>query len=721
MDPPSDAFSPNASPIVRYAQQVAEPLFEGYPSILHSDQPFCETCQKNQHMYQSFISNYESDHADQDDARSLSPDRKFLAYKKDMQQRYPQVCADCKQGVEDRIRIANRMAQADALRQRLDKTKTKHNTSKTPSWLEFFSLWGGVIYWAATSAQALACLLGLIQGISPRISQICAPEQALAIQSKTDTLILSYLASVAISACAVRGMLSILGNIAGRLPSLGQLTIFLTLASSWWNPYFRNMIRGYDRHIHGFLDWYKYQAILSVTRIVFWTMMSKGQFSQKDAPSTMGAQCFMLGFTLLIARISGQSIQVDFRKLFSNVRERQVEDSPIASNAQTSVYRGNSLLDALNDATNDRNSTRSSFQTISKLSLHPSQNTSSMLQSRRLSSSPISTSQQKLSLAEMSEQEVVDHIFRGDVPTHLQHERDDGAMDWMPSERSRYTEFEPQIRRPIHSSLPVISKDPTPFWYKVPPAPKNQTKRAFDPFKKSLFEAVSVEKKQNFFNTMTGRSPMLGKSLTEEKRVIDMAPPKFFAPKEFESTGLEDLMEKAFTIKGGDTPGKPLSKGMFERASTPPSPTLACSSSLLQDESPSATARGQSKGWKTHLVYALGLSLAFALWHDTFNNTRSDMKRTALGIMVLTAARAIRILTDHTVTDLRESNASLRTTIATTVGGLEAAFATYLVLEISTMQRLEPTIQSKGSGLIGGMLIQELWFLFFYASGTWTL
>lgn len=415
-----------------------------------------------------------------------------------------------------------------------------------------------------------------------------------------------------------------------------------------------------------------------------------------------------------IARISRQSIQVDLRKLFTNGRESTLEDSPMGTPAQTSVYRGNSLLEALNDTTNNQTITRSPNRVNLRPKHLPLQNKSPNLQRLSVPSSPIAMPRSQLSLAEMSEQEAVDHLRGNSMSDYPQDELDDNRMDWTPSGGSRYTDFKPLMQIPLRASPPVVPKDPQPFWYKVPPAPKNQTHKPFDPFKKPLFEPVSAEKKENFFHSMTGRTPRFDQQVpAEEKREMHMAPPKFFAQKAFESTGLEDLMEKAFTIKVGNTPGKPKSKGVFERASTPDSPTSSHPTSVLKEVLPATMAQGQSGDWLTHLIYTIGLSIAFALWHNTFTNTHNNSKQTAIGIMALLIARSIRILADNTMTEWAKKNAGLRTAMATTLGGLEAAFAAYLGLEILGGERMGEQVRSKGAGLIGVMLVQEVWFLFF--------
>lgn len=251
-------------------------------------------------MYYQLLRSYEPRHMGVDPKNPYTPDRDFLRRKKELQREYPQVCADCQRGVEERIRKANRMAKAEVLRHKLSNTKSKHETVRTRSWVEFFALLGGVIYWAATAGQLLVCLLELFKGVMPTISTTCFSTPT----SFDDTFgqpatFSSHITTI--TACSVLRIVSWFEAHASGLHYLEPLSILLTCASFWWNPYYRNMVRGFDSHIHGFWDWYKYQMILLVTRIVYWTFMGQGQFRDVSAPASLGANAFMLIFTVLVS------------------------------------------------------------------------------------------------------------------------------------------------------------------------------------------------------------------------------------------------------------------------------------------------------------------------------------------------------------------------------------------------------------------------------------
>lgn len=306
MDPPN-SYTPDPSPPPRfqYGRKIEDPIFD-ISSTPQNDEPvFCDTCLRNQNIYQSLLNSYEPEYMGVDPSNPYAPDKNFLVFKQDLQRRYPQVCADCQRGVDERIKKANRMAQAEVLRHRLDKTKSKHSSSRTRTWVEFFALWGGVTYWAATAGQIMFCAMGLLRGVLPRISRSCSHASVVHDDPISDTSYPMYIvAALSLVCCGVEKILNSVESLTAGLPSLETLSIMFTIASFWWNPYYRNMVRGFDRHIHGFIEWYKYQIILLVTRIVFWSVIGKGQFIRSDLPSTMGLQIFMLGFTLLVRRLS---------------------------------------------------------------------------------------------------------------------------------------------------------------------------------------------------------------------------------------------------------------------------------------------------------------------------------------------------------------------------------------------------------------------------------
>lgn len=262
---------------------------------------FCDACIRNQHLWASALAQYSSD---LDLAPSRAVDQALLKFKQQLEERYPQVCEDCEDGATRHLERANKMAKADNLRIRLEQTRSKRGVGKTRTWVEFFAFWGGVIYWLGTAGQLLQCIVGLFKGAISRLSTLCIKQQ----MAEDSEHLLSPLGSgaaaseILTSICRNhKPLLSWLADVTRETSWITKWTLVLTVLSCWWNPKFRNMIRGFDRHIHGFRNWYSYQLILLVARILFWSVLGVGTFSQDDAPATVGAHCFMLAFTIFVS------------------------------------------------------------------------------------------------------------------------------------------------------------------------------------------------------------------------------------------------------------------------------------------------------------------------------------------------------------------------------------------------------------------------------------
>lgn len=67
---------------------------------------FCHTCQTNQTLVLSMISNYD------EDTRGIHNEQRFKRWRDDLEKRYPPICVECRDEVEDRLRKADKHARA---------------------------------------------------------------------------------------------------------------------------------------------------------------------------------------------------------------------------------------------------------------------------------------------------------------------------------------------------------------------------------------------------------------------------------------------------------------------------------------------------------------------------------------------------------------------------------------------------------------------------------
>ncbi|CAK7263755.1 hypothetical protein SEPCBS119000_000647 [Sporothrix epigloea] len=112
---------------------------------------FCKTCLKNQHLFISSLAQYFP--SDPDDPDTAELDRRYFRFRQGLEQRYPQVCADCEPRVLDRIREARYTAKTDHLRRMVDYSRQVRLTRATP--IDAANWAGQKLWWAGLVLQIL--------------------------------------------------------------------------------------------------------------------------------------------------------------------------------------------------------------------------------------------------------------------------------------------------------------------------------------------------------------------------------------------------------------------------------------------------------------------------------------------------------------------------------------------------------------------------------------
>ena len=83
---------------------------------------FCHTCQTNQTLILSMISNYEEEEGD---TKASQNQERFKRWRDDLEKRYPPICLDCKDEVQDQLRKADQRARALIWNNLLQKQHTR--------------------------------------------------------------------------------------------------------------------------------------------------------------------------------------------------------------------------------------------------------------------------------------------------------------------------------------------------------------------------------------------------------------------------------------------------------------------------------------------------------------------------------------------------------------------------------------------------------------------
>ncbi|EMR61419.1 putative integral inner nuclear membrane protein ima1 protein [Eutypa lata UCREL1] len=106
---------------------------------------FCDKCLRNQHLVTSVLAQYEWPDEPTGPEASAA-ERKFWALRKDMERRYPQMCADCEPKVEKGLREASYTARTDHLRRMMDRTRTQRQEVKQRGILDLVDMTGRWIW-----------------------------------------------------------------------------------------------------------------------------------------------------------------------------------------------------------------------------------------------------------------------------------------------------------------------------------------------------------------------------------------------------------------------------------------------------------------------------------------------------------------------------------------------------------------------------------------------
>ncbi|KAF1960365.1 hypothetical protein CC80DRAFT_466166 [Byssothecium circinans] len=117
-DPPIEATASAAHSLQYARSRSPTPTMHVSSSLTNS--PFCETCQHNQFLLNKTIAEYIPD---EDDPQYAQYVKSADEYRAELEERYPQVCEDCIDRVQERIRAAGYAAKADHLRRRLEQSK----------------------------------------------------------------------------------------------------------------------------------------------------------------------------------------------------------------------------------------------------------------------------------------------------------------------------------------------------------------------------------------------------------------------------------------------------------------------------------------------------------------------------------------------------------------------------------------------------------------------
>ncbi|KAL6864537.1 Ima1 N-terminal domain-containing protein [Trichoderma novae-zelandiae] len=516
-----------------------------------TDSVFCEKCLKNQRLFTRSLAQYLPDDPSHPDYADL--ERKYYRYRKDLEKRYPQVCADCAKKVEERINQAGYTAKTDHLRRMMEKSRGRRAPTKTTP-LDVANAMGRWLWWGGFVIQIVWHVVSASYVLDKNENGMYDPDD----QSFTKQLITW--------SNRLRALLPAAETLIGWSIGAGFL-------SAWWNPHFVQLNRGFTRHLMGFTQWYCFQGLIIFFRYIFRSVLDMQGGQAQSTGAQLSAHFAMACIMALIYSLARGSIKVDTTPLFG-VTERTVSAKQMRSpTPRKKIREPKTLAEALTEALESANPTpvKSSPRVQNPSPIHnfsPIQNSSpvpnssplknftprppqNQLATPRSNQHPLQASHDELSFAGFS--------LSDKSPQRLVRGQDPDAMDWSPvpkqMQKSPYralqdTPVSKLGTRPFGQS--PTQPDAGPFWFKVPSAPMNPAQRLRNPPNAPLIKrAFSVEpvKEEKSFS--------FGRSFMDEKREevprassVDFKSPSFFAPERPDETdALADALGQSFSFE----------------------------------------------------------------------------------------------------------------------------------------------------------------------------
>ncbi|KAK1239357.1 hypothetical protein MKX07_008845 [Trichoderma sp. CBMAI-0711] len=510
-----------------------------------TDSVFCEKCLKNQRLFTRSLAQYFPDDPSHPDYPEL--ERKYYRYRKDLEKRYPQVCADCAKKVEERINQAGYTAKTDHLRRMMEKSRSRRAPTKTTP-LDVANAMGRWLWWGGFVIQIVWHVVSVSYMLDKNESGMYDPDD----QSYTKQLITWS------------------NRLRAFLPSAETLirwSIKAGFLSAWWNPHFVQFNRGFTRHLMGFTQWYCFQGLIIFFRYIFRSVLEMQGGQAQSTGAQLSAHFAMVCIMALIYSLARGSIKVDTTPLFG-VTERTVSAKHVPSSTpRKKIREPRTLAEALTEALESANpspvKTPSRVPNFSRVQdssavYHPSplkeftpRQSQNPLLAPRFNPRPYQTTHDELSFAGFS--------ISDKSPQKLVRGQDPDAMDWSPvpkhMHKSPYRAFQDapvsQLGSRPFGQAPT-QPDAGPFWFKVPSAPTNPAQRLRNPPNAPLIKrAFSVEpvKEEKSFS--------FGRSFMDEKREevprassVDFKSPSFFAPERPDETdALADALGQSFSFE----------------------------------------------------------------------------------------------------------------------------------------------------------------------------
>ncbi|KAI5456533.1 Ima1 N-terminal domain-containing protein [Mariannaea sp. PMI_226] len=511
-DPP--VATEREAPATQYASQRAT------SPPASQDDTFCATCLKNQRLFTTSLAQYLP--GDPSDPEYPVLERNYYRFRKNLEERYPQVCVECAERVESRIRQAGYTAKTDHLRRMVEKSRGRRTEGGRTTGLDWVNDVGRGLWWGGLVLQMLWHLRLVSKALKHTDEGMYDPDDQswhlLAISGLAWVVTFLPPADTLITGAFVTSVLSV-----------------------WWNPKFVQVTRGFTRHLLGFTQWYSFQGLIIFFRFMFpRILVMQGNRGEQSRAGQLSAHLAMAVFMNVIYTLARGSIRVDTTPLFGT--HAPVSPKPTTATPPRPLTRKEELMTFSDQLTEALDST------VAAPELKPSPSAVNAFQqpfmpysndnndSAQIRDSPSSARMANLGLGSAGQVQYSDE------------------MDWQPTvtqvPRRPFGEASQSWSKQRFGETPVNHDNP--FWYKVPAAPMNPAQRLRNPPMPVLTQNP-VQREGAFFPRSIEPPKKTQAKKEEEEDGVEFKQPSFFAvPQQLGNNtddSLASLVNRSFKLR----------------------------------------------------------------------------------------------------------------------------------------------------------------------------
>ncbi|KAL8807687.1 MAG: hypothetical protein Q9200_004560 [Gallowayella weberi] len=488
-DPPVPA---QQTPIpTRYVQPL--PRSHSPVSNLNDRSLFCSRCLQNQHIVSQALAEYLPS---QDDPNYPDFERALPAYRKKMEERFPQVCGECAPAVEDRIWSTGYAAKTDHLRRLMDRTRGKDVTRKRWDFKNTVVFLAGCGWLVALTAYLYCHILGSFPTTEVK--------DGFVDHHNPKSFLMYFLIDL-----PVRPPYN------GLVKSILAHRLTLSLICFWWNPRMNYKLRGGFGRVVGRTDYYQLQLVTLAVRFVTWKLGAKEPILPLDPQTNRAVHAFGVVLEIMLAVLSFRTLRIDQRpQVFC-----QEQYVPLIPN-------------------------RPKTEDVSALPRHPSD-----------LSTPLRPRVERFPMEKLAPNPLVQQQPPYHPPTPPpEDDAENMSMDWTPQHNFRPATAYNNLQ------APSTFNEPSPFHGALPPAPVSWAQRLRNPPQPAFHKASEEKKAHFFgkkngrmlsddaSDVSSSFSPKSLGFMSEISSPVKFAPPRFFAPTDHMETGLESLFEETFSL-----------------------------------------------------------------------------------------------------------------------------------------------------------------------------